>query len=63
MDVQLRVLAKKKGVVKKLISLEERGKYSKEESIYIQMLMGMGNMSALIFCHPFFRGSLLPISK
>ena len=63
MNVQLRVLVEKKGVVEKLNSLEERGKYSKAESIYVQMLMGMGNVSATMLCHPFFRGSLLPISK
>ena len=46
MDVQLRLLAEKKGVVEKLNSPEERGKYPKAESIYVQMFMGMGNMSA-----------------
>ena len=36
------MLAEKKGVVEKLNSFEERGKYSKAKSIYVQMLMGDG---------------------
>lgn len=63
MDVQLRLLAEKKGVVEKLNSLEEKGKYSKAESIYVQVLMRMGNVSASMLCHPFSRSSLLSISK